>query len=281
MISPLLPLLTSALFAFSVRTPTGEIILSNVPLGSIYSLETHARQSYRLQNTSDAPIDASITIAVPNKKDHLVSGYEPLPNADWVRVTQERARLAPAEEIKTDLLFKVPMDAKYSGKKFQAFVWAKSAPSGQTTTISAGLKSRLLINLASTTSRKTESITTSPESIKLENFPKGNQIDLREKYETFAFTNTTAKTVFMHLTALPANASFAKITEKTSIGNTDWLTLPGKIYRVKPNQTFEFPIKIKIPTNAVKDTYAFAIESIVTGLGEPIVSLSDLCISTN
>ena len=281
MISLICSLLSSALFGFSMRSATGEIIINNAPMGTIYSLETYQHQSYRLQNTSDKPIDVTLEISVPSTKDSLAGGYRPWPDANLIGITKNHARLAPTEEIRADILFKLPQDSKYLGKKFQAYVWAKSVPVGGNVAVAAGLKSRLLINVGRTPAQEVGQIVMKPEFLKVTNIPQEKSVKLGKNYQTFSLVNTSTKTISVELTALPASASPLRPSDICSEGDLNWINIPSKTYRIGPQKNLEIPIKIKIPLNAPRDNYCFTVKSAALGFDQPVVSLGYLRLNTD
>ncbi|MFH1777381.1 MAG: hypothetical protein ABH952_07485 [Candidatus Omnitrophota bacterium] len=127
-------------FAGGLNTTFGEVLVENLRLGEPYSMEKEAKVPLIINNTSGYKVDLKIDVLAPEESE-LKEGYEPIPDINWIEITEKEFIIEPDKSIKTDVIITIPDDKKYLGKKYQVWIWSHTL--GRS--IGVGLKSRLLL----------------------------------------------------------------------------------------------------------------------------------------
>ncbi|MFC1631261.1 hypothetical protein ACFL1I_04540 [Candidatus Omnitrophota bacterium] len=139
----ILLLVSNLASAGGLTTTFGEVKVENLQIGNEYSLEQAVEFPLIVQNTSDQQIELKVDVLYPREKE-LKTGFTPIPDIDWISLEQDYFVLAPGEEAKTDVIVAIPEETKYSGARFQVYIWSHTV--GQA--LGVGLKSRLLFTIA-------------------------------------------------------------------------------------------------------------------------------------
>ena len=101
---------------------------------------------YTLTNKSEFTVPVSLTIEIPTRKEHCRKGFEPLPDASWIKIEGEKSfKLKPKETIARDVEISIPLDTKLRGKAYQFAIHAEASGGGN---IGVGLNSNFLIVIA-------------------------------------------------------------------------------------------------------------------------------------
>ncbi|MCX5715391.1 MAG: hypothetical protein NTV07_00670 [Candidatus Omnitrophica bacterium] len=129
-----------------------EVKLKNLQPGKTYSVLKETGQQLVIKNTTE---NITVDIGIVSEKPvnyNLVPGYEPIPNLSWVEIkTKDFKDLKPGESAVTDIEIKIPPDKKYTGKKYQVYIYSHTAGKE---TFRMGLMSRILIETGPSTEAK-------------------------------------------------------------------------------------------------------------------------------
>lgn len=123
-------------FAGGLSTACGEILLKDIPQGKAFSTPLI------VDNTSSQEINLLIEVLLPESNE-LKKGYVPLPDINWITLTQNKFTVKPNESAKTDVIITIPKGKQFAGKKYQVYVWSHTTG----TAVGVGLKSRLLFSV--------------------------------------------------------------------------------------------------------------------------------------
>lgn len=129
-------------FAGGLSTTFGEVLVENLPLGKTYSMEKEGKLPLIITNTSREKVSLKIEVLSPQEGE-LKEDFEPIPDIDWIRLSQREFVVDPGRSARTDVVISVPDDKEYLGKKYQVFIWSHTV--GRT--IGVGLKSKLLFTI--------------------------------------------------------------------------------------------------------------------------------------
>ena len=121
-------------------------MLENLETGKAYSTKEVANLPLAVVNTGDEPVDLKIEVLMPDETE-LKEGFEPIPDLSWIKLEQTELKGNKHNEAAaTDVIISIPDDAKYSGKKYQVFIWSHTVGRN----IGVGLKSKLLFTIVDT-----------------------------------------------------------------------------------------------------------------------------------
>jgi len=150
----LLGILTAAVMATFVSpleggalfTRMGEVKIDNIRPGKTFSMVQTLNMPFKVTNASTFRAELVIEIIIPVEgAGDLRPGYEPLPDASWVKLSQDFFILEPGAEAVTDVIFTIPKKEEYFGKKYQ-FSLCSRITRGMTN-INVGIISRFLLNV--------------------------------------------------------------------------------------------------------------------------------------
>lgn len=149
-----LAILTAAVMATLVSpveggalfTRMGEVRVDNIRLGKTFSMLQALNMPFKVTNASTfrAELKMEIIIPVPEDKD-LRPGYEPLPDASWVKLSRDFFILEPGADAVTDVVFTVPEKEEYFGKKYQFYICSRITRG--ISNVNVAIVSRFLLNV--------------------------------------------------------------------------------------------------------------------------------------
>lgn len=129
-------------FAGGLSTGFGEVLVENLPLGKAYSMGKEAKLPLIITNTSNNKVSLKIEVLLPQESE-LKRGFEPIPDINWIELSQKEFVIGPAQSAKTDVIISIPGDEQYLGKKYQVWIWSHTVGRA----IGVGLKSKLLFTI--------------------------------------------------------------------------------------------------------------------------------------
>src|SRR5688500_15419154 len=83
-----------ALSDVGLGTQFADVVLSGLQPGGVYNIRELKGMPYSVQNAGDAPVEIVLEAEVPSDK-YKKEGYEPIPDASWVRLEPRRHRVSP------------------------------------------------------------------------------------------------------------------------------------------------------------------------------------------
>lgn len=299
-----LMLCSSNIFAAGISTNLGEVFIQNLKLGETYSVRELAKIPFKITSTMPHPIELHVKVLVPALED-VKSGYEPVPDPSWVKVTPDLLSIMANKSVEADIQISIPPDKQYIGKKYEAFIWSYTT-SG---VVGLGLRSRLLFSISGVADitlvpqkneqgqivfvpKKTEKpeienmdFSVLPMVFKAEDIKLGKKINL-SKYskQTLKIKNDSTKENTYNIKSITVNESL--------------LTKPDEGYEDTPNPAFLFfsddeivvPAKsekeVKLYVNIPKEDkyknkkYQFMIHTTLAGQKVPVGFYSRLFVTT-
>lgn len=136
---------------FGLKSTFAEVtIRRELALGGAYSVARHARKTLQLLNSGTETLELSVAAAAPQPSE-LKAGYEPIPDAGWVRfdvdrlTLDHRLTLEPGAQAAIDVVLAIPDDPKWAGRRFAAVLEARSINKAN---VGVGLRGRLLFAVA-------------------------------------------------------------------------------------------------------------------------------------
>jgi len=131
-----------------LSTYMGEVMLENVRLGTSFSIVQALNMPFKITNKSAFRAEIKLEILVPRKVDaDLRPGYEPLPDASWVKLSRDLFILEPGADGVTDVVIEIPEKEEHYGKKYQFYIWSRIIQGGSN--INVAVLSRFLLNTIS------------------------------------------------------------------------------------------------------------------------------------
>ena len=192
----------------------GEVVIENLKIGHVYSLETLANLPLMITNTADQPATIRIQPLVPDAGE-LRQGAEAVPSALWGGARPDSFLLAAHETRKVELELRIPDDEKLFGRKFEVIFWSHTlAQAGDL--LAYGLKSRVIFSIdpvrdSSQTSPVGDiGISLSPAEITLLPLAAGRPLRLEELLpEPLVLRNQSTHALTIELQALSIEHSAA------------------------------------------------------------------------
>ena len=127
-------------------TRMGEVRIDNIRLGRTFSMSEALNMPFKVTNASAFRTELKMEIIIPVLEDKdLRPGYEPLPDASWVKLSRDFFILEPGAEAVTDVVFTVPKKKEYFGKKYQFYIVSRITRG--ITNVNVAVVSRFLLNV--------------------------------------------------------------------------------------------------------------------------------------
>ncbi len=286
--------LNRPLWAIGVKTLTGRIHVENVPIGSTITLQNISGKVYRVVNTSEEPMEYTVTLGPPGSGDEI-RDFEPLPNFEWVKLARTNFFLAPGQEALVDIIFSFPDDPLLLGKKFVCFVTSGNVPRSPGSTgmgISMRVKSKFTMIMASDRltpeqREKAEGIRQrldfqlTPSILNVENFPKGQGLDLKKfNKKTLKIINPNDEAFEMTMTPIAPSEALMKPKEGFVEGRPEWIQIKDRRVTIDSNIIYEIPITMDIPKSSEPKSYMFVIKVTLEGFDVPVNSYGRIYVVT-
>ena len=133
--------------AAGLRTKFGEVVVRNLKIGQVYSLNKLLSLPLRVLNTGEETVELKVdVIAVSSGSTR--AGYDPIPDPAWVSLEKHEFTVEPNHEAVTDVIVSIPNDVKLLGRRFEADIWSRTQ--SKRGVFAVGMQSRLLIQVDST-----------------------------------------------------------------------------------------------------------------------------------
>lgn len=285
--------LITPLWAIGVKTLTGRIHVDNIPIGATIKLRDISGKVYRVINTSEEPMAYTISLEPPGHGDDI-RDYEPLPNYEWVKLSQENFMLAPGQEALVDITFSFPDDIALLGKKFACFVVSGNVArsSARGVGISMKVKSKFTMvlspdRLSEEQREKAENIRQrlefqlTPSVLNVEDWPKGDDVNLKKfNKKTLKVVNPNDDPIVMTVIPITAAEVMMKPKEGYTEGALEWVTIEKKQVTIEPNTVYEIPININIPKSSKKQHFMFVVKVTLEGFDVPVNSYGRIYVIT-
>jgi|GEM_PF-3287102 len=240
------------LMATTLTTNLAEVHLENLPIGGVYDVGQIASMPFWVGYSGEGQITVKIVPLVPGQQE-LRSGYEPLPDVNWLRLDKETLTINAGEQAPLNLLVSIPYDEKYRGKSYQGIVLIQSVgmPSSGLG-IGLGIKGKVFLKIAdnlpdkSNLGKKRQSnlargVIVIPDKVYLDDIPKDRPVDLR------SLTGEQIK--ILNATEEPVKIT-GSIVEPEKFG----IVYPGEYQRLTDQTTIKvFPEKMTIKPDGVKN----------------------------
>jgi hypothetical protein len=128
--------------AGGLSTDWGEVIVEGLQVGKTYDLNQAAPSPFKISNKFEGEVTLKIKILLPEKSE-LKPGYEPITDPAWIIPEKEEITIPAFGQGTVNLKISIPDDRKYTGKKFQFWIWSYTVGKS----VGVGLKSRILISI--------------------------------------------------------------------------------------------------------------------------------------
>jgi len=101
----------------------GEVRVDGIRLGETASFEI------TIANNKDFPLGFSISTTIPGPDD-LRPGYEPFPDASWIRVAPQQIELPQFSQKKVTVTVTIPSEGDWGGRNYECWLGATSEAMG-------------------------------------------------------------------------------------------------------------------------------------------------------
>lgn len=128
--------------AYGLKTEFGKVVLNDIPVGVEYSMSKDSKFPLVIENNSDNEVELKIEVLVP-QADEVQKGYEPIPDAGWIKLEKNSFIIKPNGKAQTDVIISIPDKKEYRGRKFHVFISSRTV--GQS--LGIGIKSKLLFSV--------------------------------------------------------------------------------------------------------------------------------------
>ncbi|MEW6042164.1 MAG: hypothetical protein AB1633_11650 [Elusimicrobiota bacterium] len=267
-----------------LTTLTADIVVTNLKIGQTYNLTQLANMPYRIQNTGNFETKIVVDIFPPSLKK-VKTGYEPIPDVNWVKLSKREFLLLPMEEEKSDIIISIPDDESLLGKKYEVLFHATTRPKKPTEptsfAISVGVFSSIRFDIAPRPATPEEiqkleraytkslELSLVPNELIVRNVPVGEKIDIKKFASgTLKIVNSGNDSVKMIVRALTAKE--AGITPPAGYEpepDVSFIRVRKRNVKLKSNTIEEINFTIEFPDEQIYKgrKYMFVIESATEG----------------
>jgi hypothetical protein len=277
-----------AKLSLGVRFP--DLVMEKLELGGIYNLRHLRGIPYVLINQSDKAVDAEIVVQAPRKQD-MKDGYEPIPDANWMRVVPNKFKMEPGDVATADVILSVPGDASLTGRHFQATVLSRTTGKNL---MQVGVASAVRFSVGVTgpealnAERKADAsalvnfdVEASPQTMQLPAFPMGRPVDVKKE------RGLSVKVANKGDAQLRFKVSSAGIDPTLRVGGYEagdpaWLSVSPAVVKVKSNRIEEVRLSLNIPAAAANAgrKFMFLVKFELEGMDMPLELHSKLLVTT-
>lgn len=285
-------LIASSAQAGGLTTPFGEVAVRNVAIGETYNLRELVGIPFRIINTAQTAEEVLVDPMVPEPGETIKEGYERIPDASWIRLTQREFILAPGQEGVADVIVSIPKDPRHLGRKYQAHIWSHVNPKGRF--VVPGLKSRLLIHISPTVETKVRreqaralaqnlNFSLMPFTLTLDRFPLGSKIRVNERYgQGFKIINVNKVALKVEAESIPRRQSYFDRPEGFEDGDAAWLRVRNPVLKAAPNSIEEIRMVLEIPERPEHrgKRFIFVIRAVLKDQAVPVSAFGKLLVET-
>ncbi|MBK8126134.1 MAG: hypothetical protein IPK56_05415 [Elusimicrobia bacterium] len=243
----------AAKMSLAVRFP--DVVLENVAPGLVLNLRQAKGVPYVVINNSDTAVDIQVDVELPGpQRINPKEGYEPAPDAGWIRVVPNRFRLGPGEVGTAEVILSVPNDPALQGRHLQINLHARTLTTGQLA-LAVNHYVRFSVNAMGPTALAKErdrvalgrlDLDMTP-SLRLDKVPVGRPINIKDMYgAAVKIANKGNEAVRLKLVSAKLQNSLREPgwDEPKDPG---WLTVRPDTLKLKPNRIAEARLSLNIP----------------------------------
>ncbi len=241
-----------------LSTKFAEVEVKNLQIGRTYSLQKLVNLPLRISNTGTDAVDLKVTVWPPGGGEEK-PGYEPIPNTNWISLSQSSFTVYPNMDAATDVIISVPNDEKLLGRRFVAYLWTESQNKGF---LGVGLKSRLLISISSKKPTAEElkkkfvektlgnlNFSFAPMEIMAQNeIPLGKRVELKDFKADLRLSNPNEEAYHFHVqpvgiweTSIAAPGGYAPAPDPK------WLVVPRPDFKADAYSFTPLNLQLNIP----------------------------------
>lgn len=248
--------------AAGLRTKFGEVIVRNVKIGQVYSLNQVLNLPLRVLNTGEEQVELKIDV-IRVAADQAKQGYEVVLDTGWVSLPNREFSVAPNHEAVTDVVIQLPNDKSLLGRKFEADIWTRTTGKGGM--FGVGMQSRLLIQVSSEEPSAEElaakyvtkklanlDFTLLPMVGLAEDVPLGAEVDLKAARKVgIKLINPNEAALTFRVRALPNFEALLPVPAGyQEAPDPKWLKPAAEIVKVEGNSIKETALLLKVPDEA-------------------------------
>ncbi|GEM_PF-1764396 len=280
-------LLASQSFAamHGLATKFGEVILSGMYPGMVYSMKKERKLPYTVINNASERAEVEVTIAKPTSSQ-LKENYEEIPDITWVKVFPAHFTLEQGEEMDCDLIISIPEEEQFTNRHFQAMVKTQLAAKPYSPGVSLAFSYSSRIRFS--TGPRPESIIQEyrekiMEALQIKIEPLSFFIDEKivpgKKTRLDGRKNNTVQVInrsrenFSFKFSVPSRIKdYGIVTEYEPVPAEVKVTIKKKKMKVKPRSISDIVMEIAIPDKEefYGKNYAFVVVGKLMGFDIPI-----------
>ncbi len=263
------PMLSAASIAFcsfwpasvwakrGLSTKFAEVEVKGLKIGRTYSLKDLVNFPLRITNSGDVATDIKVSVWPPGNGEGK-QGYEPIPNINWIHLSQSTFTIYPGMDGVTDVIISIPNDPKLLGRRFIAYLWSESQNKGF---LGVGLKSRILISISSQKPTEEElkkkfvekrvanlNFSFAPMEILANNVPVGKKVKLKNFHADLKLSNPNDLSYHFRVspvgiweTSIDAPGGFRPAPDPK------WLIVPKEVFKAAGYTFTSLNLELKIP----------------------------------
>lgn len=277
-----------AKMSLAVRFP--DVVLENVAPGLVLNLRQAKGVPYVVTNNSDMAVDIQVDVELPGP--HRIDpkeGYEPAPDAGWIRVVPNRFRLAPGEVGTAEVILSVPNDPALQGRHLQINLHARTLATGQLA-LAVNHYVRFSVGVMGPTALAKEKdrvalgrldLDMTP-SLRLDKVPLGRRLNIKDMAGvSVKIANKGNDGVKLKLLSAKMQNSLREPGWEEP-ANPGWLTVRPGMVKVKPNRIEEARLFLEIPDTPENRgrKFLFLVTGELADLGIPLQYTTRVYVST-
>lgn len=229
-------------------------VMENLQPGRTYNLRELRGVPYTVKNRGDGTVEVLVESQVPVPKE-LFKEYEAVPDPTWMEINPPRYRLGPGEVGFSDLIIRVPDDAKLLGKHFQVAVWAHTVETGF---LAAAVRSQIRFSIGKgPDTLEAEAKAKSMVDLNYDLWPTAmsvtkakvgkNDVKKLEK-KSFKLTNRSEKELELVFGAIPWQGSTAGLPPGfEKIEDLSWVSFEPRTVKVDAETLEEVRVILNVP----------------------------------
>lgn len=281
---------TGSVLAAGLTANIAEVIIENLRIGYSFSARNKANLPLVITNVGPGEIEVKVEALAP-APEQVKKGYEPIPDAGWIKLEKNFFILKPNEQASTDLVFNIPNDEKLMGKKFAAIIYSYTYEG----MLKIGVNSQILFTidtekgpyptvLGATEFKEKVTFELDPIQTTVKDVPLGKKVNLRKAAKSvFKITNPTDQECSFYMNTIPLKGFHAELQEGyEETPDPKFLSFSEEVIRIKPKETKEVKLYLNFPQDKkyAGKNYMFLIAVVLGEQQVPMIRYSYLYVTT-
>lgn len=261
------PILSADVANIGLTNRYVDVVLQNISMGRTYEIGRVQSQKFSVSNQGKTTLSLKVEKEIPDAS-FLKPGYESIPDPSWLNVSPAHFKLDPGESLTGRITLRVPKDARWKGRHYQASLWTHSADGP----MAVGIRSYIRFSIETGQPPITEAIEKSA-NVKIALSPGANLNALagvKSEIGTVTVKNENQYAVTIRVRSVHSRGE--RLSNAIQTPNPEFVKLSSELVDVPARSSMKIALFADIPAGGAHfgKTYAFSIRAEELNNSQPI-----------